>query len=204
MTKRIVPLILLGAAFLALRGDSCFLKNKNIDVPFRGDVTMQFTSQGTMDAAVVPVDFGQELDDVENDVGSDVDSLVTFGIEGGFWRLVENRGDPGTTVTGSIRVTRLSTGASADVVSPTSVAVESIGHDFQNAPLNAAGTDLILQGFDEYVAWRNAGKVGTRPDLRYQFTWSSQGSGNVDFDWEAKVVFTLVGVFQVEVPDLWH
>jgi hypothetical protein len=203
MSKRLFTFALLAAALLALRGESCFLHNREIEVPFRGDVVTQYTSQGNEDFAIVTIDLGAELEAIEDDVDAAVDSLVSFDVEGGFWRLVENRGDPGTTITGSITIQRLPLGSTAYIVSPTTVAIESVGTEFVPAPLNEAGVDILLAGFQEYLDWRNSGRIGPRPVINYLFTWSSAGSGNVDFDWEAKLVFTLVGVFEVEVPDLW-
>jgi hypothetical protein len=203
MSRNIVTLVLLAAAGVALRGDSCFLQNKDIEVPFRGETVMDYTSTGDSDADIVIVDVAQELEDLESDFDADVDSLVSLNIEGGFWRLVANRGDPGTTVTGSITITRLPSGPSGFVIAPTTVAIEAVGHEFVPAPLNEAGVDLLLAGFQEYVDWWNGGKVGPRPDIQYAIQWSSAGSGDVDFDWQAKLVFTMVGVFSVEVPDLW-
>lgn len=200
MKRKMWILMLLAFASLALSGDSCFLKNTDIEVPFRANVDMQFTSTGFTDADVETVDFGDELMDLEDDATADIDSLVSGDIEGAFWRRVENR-VPGTVVTGSIEVTRVSTSTTAMLVDSTSVNVDATPTTFEAAPLEPAGVALLNQGIDDYIAYRN-GESGF-PDLRFVFTWNSSSSTAADFDWEARIRFVLVGVFAVEVPDLW-
>jgi hypothetical protein len=202
MNRKFWILMLLAFGAFALSGDSCFLSNKNIDVPLRGNVDMEFTSQGFTDTDAETVDFGQELLDIEDDASSDIDTLVSASIENGFWRLIENR-VPGTVVTGWINVQRMSTSVTEDLIAPTSVTIDDVGTTFVVAPLVEDGVNLLTAGFDEYVAWRNAGAVPPMPDLRYVFIWNSSSSQNADFDWEARLRFTLVGVFSVEVPDIW-
>ena len=203
MKRKFWILMLLAFGAFALSGDSCFLSNKNIDVPLRGNVDMEFTSQGFTDSDAETVDFGELLQDLEEDDASSIDSLVSASIENGFWRLIDNR-VPGTVVTGSIDVQRMSTGDTEALIAPRSVDIDSVGTEFVVAPLEEAGIDLLTAGFDEYVAWRNAGKDPiTRPELTYIFIWNSSSSQNADFDWEARLRYTLVGVFKVEVPDIW-
>jgi hypothetical protein len=164
---------------------------------------MEFTSQGFTDSDAETVDFGQELQDLEEDDASSIDSLVSASIENGFWRLIVNR-VPGTVVTGSIDVQRMSTSDTQALIAPRSVDIDSVGTEFVVAPLEEAGVDLLTAGFDEYVAWRNAGMDPfTRPELTYIFIWNSQSDQDADFDWEARLRYTLVGVFKVEVPDIW-
>jgi hypothetical protein len=163
---------------------------------------MMFTSQGSSDLDTYTIDFFQEMQDIEEDATADVDTLVSASIENGYWRLVENRGPAETTITGSITVTRISTGQTESLIPPQSVAIEEVGTEFELAPLEKAGIDLLTDGFDEYVAWRNGETA--QPDLRYRFDWSSSaGPVDADFDWEARVRYTIVGAFAVEVPDLW-
>ena len=200
-SKRFALLMLLAIGIFSLTGESCFLESKNIEVPLKGNADMAFTSTGTSDMDTEMIDFGQELTDLENDADNDIETLVSIGIENAYWRLVENNGDPGTTVTGSVTVTRLSTGVTKTLIAPTSLAIESVGTEFVVAPVDPDGIALLTAGFDEYVDYRNG--IGSFPDLRYDFDWSSSGgTGSVDFDWEARIRYTLVGVFTVEVPEL--
>lgn len=198
--KKITIGILLAFAWLTLRADSCVLSSRNVEVPLRGDADLDFTTQGASDSKTFVVDFLDILIDLEAD--EEIDELVSASIENGYWRLVENRGDPATTVTGSITIQRVSSGQSAPLVAPETVVIEEVGSEFDVVPLQAAGVDLLTAGFDEYVAARNGG--GPFPDLDYVFTWNSNGGPSpVDFDWQGRLKFTIVGVFEVEVPDLW-
>lgn len=202
MIKKARLLVLLAVGALALRGDSCFIHNRDVEVPLRGNADMTFTSVGINDQDSYSVDFFQEIQDIENDATTDVDSLVSAGIENGYWRLVVNRGPANTTVTGAITVTRLSTNQTAELIPPQSVNIDEVGTAFVVAPLEAAGLDLLTQGFDEYVAYRNGETAA--PDLNYRFDWtSSAGPVGADFDWEARIRYIVVGSFAVDVPDLW-
>lgn len=202
MLKKTRLLVLLAVGALALRGDSCFIHNRDIEVPLRGNADMEFVSQGESDLDTYEIDFFQEIQDIEDDATSEVDSLVSASIEQGYWRLVENRGPAGTTITGGITVTRLSTNQTETLIAPQSVAIEEVGKEFVIAPLVAAGLNLLTEGFDEYVAYRN-GETGP-PDLRYRFDWSSSaGPVDADFTWEARLRYIITGTFAVEVPDLW-
>ena len=203
MKRKFGILILLAAASFSLTAEDCVLQNKDIEVPLRGDVDMMFTSQGFTDADAETVDFGAELLKIQDEAGDDVESLVSGGIEGGFWRLVENRGDPNTTLQGSVDVFRMSTAVEAVLIPETQVDLSTVGMTFVPAPLEAAGVDLLTEGFQEYINWWNGDQTGPFPDLRYIFVWNSVTSTDADFDWEGRLRFILTGVFSVEVPDLW-
>lgn len=201
MRSKPLFLLLLSVAFVALTGESCFLENKNVEVPYKDNYDMQFTSQGFNDTDTQTVDFGLELQDLENDAEADIEDLVSASIEAGFWRLLVNRGPASTMITGSITVRRVSTGESATLVSPQSVTIENVGMEFMPAPLEAAGLQLLTDGFDEYVSYRN-GEIPF-PDLRYEFDWISSSNVDADFDWEARLRYNIVGVFSVDVPEVW-
>lgn len=203
MKRKFGILVLLVAASFTLTAENCVLDNKDIEVPLRGDVDMLFTSQGFTDADAETVDFGAELLKIQEEAGDDIESLVSGGIEGGFWRLVENRGDPNTTLQGSVDVVRMSTAANAVLIPTTQVDLSTVGMEFVPAPLEAAGVDLLTEGFQEYIDWWNSDQTGPFPDLRYIFVWNSVTSTDADFDWEGRLRFILTGVFSVEVPDLW-
>jgi hypothetical protein len=207
MFSRIFILMLLTVGLLTLTGDSCFLESTNVEVPLRGNAEMDFTSVGMSSSDSYEIDFFLELTEIEEDADADVDTLVSAGIENAYWRLIENRGDTATVVTGSINVTRLSTAMARPLIPPDTLTIEEVGTEFVLAPLDSAGINLLIAGFDEYVAYRNdirSGRILDPPDLRYRFDWvSTGGPGVVDFDWEARIRYILVGVFEVEVPELW-
>jgi len=204
MNKKIAILSLLAFASLALTGDSCILENKDIDVPMRADVDMQFHSEGFNDADTDTVDFVEEFEDIENLDETDITELVDGAIEGGFWRLEMNNDGP-TIVTGGVMVTRTATATTVTLIpQQTDVDIDAVGMTFVPAPLDPAGVALINAGFDEFIAWWNTGQVGTPPDLEYIFTWTSSANhGGANFDWEGRLRFTIVGVFSVEIPEVW-
>jgi hypothetical protein len=201
--KRSFLLLMLFGAFLALTAEDCLLENTDVEIPLRDDVILEFTSQGAVDADIDTVNFGQTLQDVEDDSDSSIDTLVAITVEGVYWRLAEdgNRGSPDTEVNGTITVRRQSTGESEVAVTFSNLAIETVPDFVRPDNLREEAIDLLLAGFDEYVAARNAGLP--IPNLIYEFEWSTSGAPEpVDFDWEVKVDFTIVGKFSIEVPDL--
>jgi hypothetical protein len=202
MLKKTRLLVLLAVGALALRGDSCFIQNKDIEVPLKGYADMAFTSQGLTDLDVFIIDFFLEIQDIEEDADVEVDSLISASVENGYWRLVENRGPANTTITGSLTVTRVLSNETAQLIAPQSVNIDNVGTEFVVIPLEKEGLDLLTEGFNDYIAYRN-GETGP-PDLIYRFDWSSSsGSITTDFDWEARLKYTITGAFSVDVPDLW-
>ena len=80
--------------------------------------------------------------------------------------------------------------------------------DEEEIELVEAGLELLTAGFDEYLEAKAQGLP--TPDLTYRFDWSGIAVSNsnptdpdVDFKWEGKVKFTLVGLVKVDVPDPW-
>src|SRR5262245_38804687 len=201
MFKSIGILVLLAAATLALSGESCFLSSKDVQVPLRGEADLDFVSTGTVDTDIDNIDFCEELSDLEDD-GVDIATLVSVTVENIYWRLVENRGDPNTVVTVHVDVQR-GAGAPVVLVPDTTFALSDVGTAFVPAALNPAGLDLLMDGMDDYIAYWNGGQVGPCPSLDYTFTWNSSAAPAADFSWQVRVKFTMVGVFDVEVPDLW-
>jgi hypothetical protein len=193
--------VLLAAGFLSLTAENCILESKSTEVPLKGNADMGFTSTGTNDADVYSIDFFAEIQDIENDATADVDELVSATIEQIYWRLKMNNGPSPTVITGGMTVTRVSTGTTATLVSPTSIDIEDVGMEFVSAPVEQAGIELLTAGFDEYIDYRN-GLTGP-PNLEYEFTWSSSSSVNANFDWEARMRYTITGIFEVEVPEIW-
>jgi hypothetical protein len=199
MLKNIGILLILGAASLALSADSCVLSSKSVQVPLRGTADLDFVSLGTAYAATDGIDFCQELNDLDS--GS-IDSLVSVSVENIYWRLVENRGAPNTLVTVHVDVQR-GNGPSVLLVPDTTFVLSDVDTVFVPAKLNPAGLQLLLQGMDDYLTYWDNGKTGPCPSLDYTFTWATSASPAADFTWQVRVKFTMVGVFQVDVPDLW-
>jgi hypothetical protein len=189
--------VLIGLVPLLLT--SCLVSTKNVEVPIRDEATVRFIAIGVAGSDPQLIDFCQELSDAES---GDIDHVVHVSVENIYWRLVENRGTPGTQVTANVTIQRVG-GASAVLVPDTTFVLSDADTVFAPAHLDSAGLGLLLQGMNEYVDYYNAGKVGPCPSLDYTFTWSMTATPFADFTWEAKVKFTIVAVARVDVPDLW-
>jgi len=203
MKHRMILMLALAAAFLSLTASSCLLSTKTIEVPVRGSGDVQFHAQGTdngNDADSKVIDFASLMQDLEDE--SDFDALVSAHIENGYWRVARNGGAASTVVSGTLTVQNESSAAPpVPLISYTSVPIASVLGTFQLAPLNSQGVDLLNQGFDQYLQAKALGQP--LPDLRYRFYWtSSSDTLPVDFDWEGKVKFTLVGLTKVDVPEV--
>jgi len=194
MTKHIVFIVL---APLLLT--SCFVSTKSVEVPIRDEATVRFMALGVAGSDPQLIDFCQELSDAES---GDIDKVVHVSVENLYWRLVENRGTPGTQVTANVTIQRVG-GGSAVLVPDTTFVLSDADTVFAPARLDSAGLALLLEGMNEYVDYYNSGKVGPCPSLDYTFTWSMTATPFADFTWEAKVKFTIVAVARVDVPDLW-
>jgi hypothetical protein len=203
MRNRLLILVLLAAAAVALKGDNCVLENREVEIPLRGHEILPFTSQGEDDTDVEYIDFGETLREIEEDSDSDIDTLISVTLENVYWRLKENRGSPSTTVnSGDITVTRISTGESEVAINISGLLIQSVPDFVRPAGLREEAVNLLRDGLAEYLAHRNEG--APMPDLNYRFDWATSGApAPVDFDWEVKLDFTIVGVFSVEVPDIF-
>ena len=195
MKTKLLIFLALAAAVVTFTAESCFVSTKEVEVPVRGEGDLSFHASGVSDSGTRTIDFAELIDDLRNDSG--FDSLLSAHIENGYWHVINNLGSPSLTVSGQIGVQEAgSAAAPVPLIAYTSIDIADYSGDFVVAPLNSAGVDMLNQGFDDYLR-------GTRTSLSYVFTWSSQaGAGTVNFDWEGKVKFVLVGLTTVDVPEL--
>jgi len=184
---------------LAFGATSCFVSTKSVEVPIRDETSIRFIALGVAGSDPQIIDFCQELSDAES---GDIDKVVHVSVENIYWRLVENRGTPGTQVTANVTISRLG-GGSAILVPDTTFVLSDADTVFAPAHLDSTGLALLLEGMNEYVDYYNSGKVGPCPSLDYTFTWSMTATPYADFTWEAKVKFTIVALARVDVPDLF-
>ena len=195
--------LVLAAGVLMVGSESCILSEKSVEVPLRGDTDVQFSTVGpvgTLISSVSSLDLYDEIQQVEQEGGT-VEEVVDLTVESAYWRVVENRlAGSAATVTVSVLVWR--NGVAPDsLVRKVPILLNEAETEFQPLLLDPAGLGQILQGFDEYVVYRNEG--GVPPDLTYYFTLTTTTDQPLDVDWETRVKFTLVGVFKVDVPDPW-
>jgi hypothetical protein len=200
MKNKLLIFLALAAAMVTFTAESCFVSTKEVEVPVRGEGDLEFHATGTSDSKTETIDFTQLMEDLESD--SAFDALVSANIENGYWHVTRNQGDPHTMLTGHLTVQREGSAAPAvSLIDYTSIDVADVSGDFVVAPLNAAGVNLLNAGFDEYLQAKAADTA--LPNLRFVFTWTSSASpAPVDFYWEGKVKFVLVGLTTVDVPEL--
>lgn len=211
MRTRIWIILALAAVMLSSTAADCILETKEIEVPVRSSEDMLFTTSGGSEhSGSEIVEFTDDL--IEMEAENAFDKLVSAHIETGYWRVAENRGDADLVISGSVTVTRLGVtkgglqdvSQTATLISYQAVPIASVLGPFKVAPLTEAGVNLLNAGFDEYLQARALGQP--IPNLTYRFDWSgvatsSSSTPNVDFDWEGRVKFALVGLVEVDVPD---
>lgn len=221
MRGKLILILGLMAVFLSVTAENCVLQTKQLEVPVRDAEDVTFTTRGSAEhSGSTVVDFGPSLLNLESD--SDFQVLLSAVVEAAEWRVKENRGDPDLVISGSMTVTRVNptptsilalarSEAGTPLLNYTSVPLASVLGDFRVAPLEDAGVSLLNEAFQEYFNARNAELQGQNvplPDMQFRFDWSGTASSSsqnptVDFDWQAKVKFTLTGLVEVEVPELF-
>ncbi len=200
MKTKLLIFLALAAAMVTFTAESCFISTKEVEVPVRGEGDLEFHATGTSDSRQETIDFTALMEDLEND--SDFDKLVSAHIENGYWRVTRNLGSASTVMSGNLTVQREGSAAPAvALIAYTSIDIADVSGDFVVAPLTAAGVSLLNAGFDEYLLAK--ANETALPNLRFVFTWNSSATpAPVDFYWEGKVKFTMVGLTVVDVPEL--
>jgi hypothetical protein len=200
MKTKLLIFLALAAAMLTFTAESCFVSTKTVEVPVRGEGDLEFHTTGTSDSKTEILDFTSLMEDLESD--SAFDSLLSANIENGYWRVTRNLGSASTVLTGYLNVQREGSAAPAvPLISYTSINIADVSGEFVVAPLDPAGVSLLNAGFDQYLQAKALGT--TLPNLRFVFSWTSSATpAPVDFYWEGKVKFILVGLTTVDVPEL--
>lgn len=204
--KRTVLYLLLAAGFLTLTAEDCFLEEKSVEVPVSDAEVKTFHTKGTtqkMDTWFI--DFEEDLLDLEND--NDLEVLLSAHLENAWWRVIENNSDPGLSVMGTMEVQLQDTGQTEPTetfLSYQSQSIDAAMGDFQPVQLNTAGVEIINKAFDDWLDAK--AQNDPLPSVNFKFTWYAtvlppEPPPNVDFTWEGKVRFTLVGLVTVDVPN---
>lgn len=209
--KRIFLCLLLVAAFLSLTAESCLLKETQVEVPVRDSQKLVFHTTGTTEnTGVETVDFRDALIDLEE--SNDYDVLLRANLENAWWMVQENRGDGGLAAVGKVTVEQLNAkpglpgvAVVQDILSYQTQDIDAAVGTFQPVQLDSAGVTLMNKAFGDFLEARALGNP--EPSVEFSFVWSASVTGpgnppNVDFTWEGKVRFSLVGLVTIDVPEL--
>ncbi len=199
MKRTLSMLLILAAASLSLTASNC-LSTKTVDVPVRGSIQAPFHTQsdGTPASDSLTVDLGPILEDVEAEGA--FETLVDASIENGYWKVLANNGVSATTVSGMLSVRRGS-GSLQPLIEIDAATLGTGDADYRVATLNPGGVELLNQGLDDYLAWKNS--TGGAPELQYTFRWTLTSDQPLDFDWAARIKFVMVGQTSVDVPEVF-
>jgi hypothetical protein len=203
MRRNILLILLLASAFLALTAEDCIVDEKTVEIPVNGDAgftMLAIANEGDSPDAEgsATFDLTGEMFRLENE-GMNEYELKTARVQSGWWEVLSfNRGSDNLTFSGSVRVTRVETGDSADLLTWSSVNVRSLVGERTPVPdLNGDGVALLNQGAQDYLDNRfNA------PPITFRFDWTGTASEvPYRFTWTGAVRFTVTGLLKVDVPD---
>lgn len=192
---------------LSVTGSTC-LVDKTIEVTAGAEITAEFEARGIVntfdETRTVDVSTDADLRQVLDDNGFE-DEVVAY-IEGAFVRVIrKDASATDRTVTGSVTVQKgTGGGTELDLIQNRTVAVnDSALATWTPVPLETAGVTLLNQALADYLLDVYVGAPAPRvPVLTFHSSGTSDPQGvRSDFDWEVKVVMTLVGKKDVTVVD---
>jgi hypothetical protein len=192
---------------LALTGETCTV-DKTIEVTVGAEVIARFEARGSIntfnDDYTVNVATDADIRQVLEDNGFE-DEVVAY-IEGAFVRVTkqDNNATP-RTVTGTVTVEEGPGGGTpVDLLVNASAAVNDPAlANWIPVPLQSAGVDLMNDALEEYLLDLYLGDPSPdEPVLTFHISGVSEPPQvETNFDWEVKVIMTLVGKKDVTVVD---
>ncbi len=201
--KRALSWIGLAVLSLSVTGETC-TKDRDVQVTVGAEVVATFEARGVTNAfdgeRQVNVETDADIQQILDD--NDFEGQVIAYIESAFVRVI--RQDSNTserTVTGSVTVRRqgdvaeqpLITGQSAEINDPALA-------EWAPVPLEASGVNLINEALQEYLLGIFQGGSPAPPLLVFHASGVSEPQGvESDFDWQVKVVMTLVGTKEITI-----
>jgi hypothetical protein len=192
---------------LSLTGETCTV-DKTIEVTVGAEVITKFEARGRIntfdDDRTVDVSSDADIRQILEDNGFD-DEVVAY-IEGAFVRVIkQDNNATDRTVTGTVTVERGTGGGTpVDLIRDQSAAVnDSSLATWVPVPLESAGVSLMNTALAQYLVDLYFGDPNPEePVLTFHIDGVSTPQGvRSDFDWEVKVIMTLVGKRTVTVVD---
>lgn len=204
MTKKLWILLALGAGLITLTADDCLTETKTIEVPVAFDTEYGFKAVDdnvdgdTSDSDFEIIDVRQELMDAEEDEDLEDYDLESAVLESGWWRVTNLLvGDASLTISGTVTVTRLETGASANLIDYSAVLVgDVLGEEYSLAPLTMAGVEILNDALADYIDNRD-----NPPAITLRFDWAGTASDEpYNFCWDGLLKITITGLVEVDAP----
>lgn len=197
----------LGLLCLAMTGETC-TEDRDIEVTVGAEITARYEARGVINNfdgyytvnIVSDADIAQILED-----NGFEDDVIAY-IEGAMVRVVQrDNGAPGRTVQGTVTV-QLGAGGGPEsnlILSQSAAINDPALASWVPVPLEPAGLNLINQALTSYLLQVAAGNPNpVEPVLTFHSSGTSNPQGvSSDFDWEVKVIMTLVGTKKVTVID---
>lgn len=197
----------LGLLCLSVTGETC-TEDRDIEVTVGAEIMARYEARGiinTFDGThTVNVVSDADLARILEDNGFE-DQVVAY-IEGAMVRVVQrDNGAPGRTVEGTVTV-QLGAGGGPEsnlIVQQTATINDPALANWVPVPLEPAGLNLINQALTSYlVQVANGNPNPVEPVLTFHSYGNSSPQGvSSSFDWEVKVIMTLVGTKTVTIID---
>ena len=201
--NRAVIALGLGAIFLTLKADSCLIEDRTLEAVVTRTLPYLWHTQGDnasgseMASASLAGDVDDALDEFDGLV-----EITSIHIAGSTYRVVANRGFVGAhqgTVTIEASGQSPLTILTYDVPNPPGNAAGASGGTGVDISLVAAGINFLNSRLDQYLISENP----TLLDFTFRTNWTSTspGTAEYDFDWETALILQVVGLVEVQVPN---
>jgi hypothetical protein len=205
--KRVASWAGLFVLCLTLTGETCTV-DKTIEVTAGAEVIAQFEARGQIntfdESRTVDLATDADLREILEDNGFE-DEVVAY-IESAFVRVIKrDNGAAGRTVTGTVTVeTGSGGGTPVNLILNQSAQIndEALA-EWTAVPLESAGVNLINAALTQYLLEIYLENPNPQePVLTFHVNGvSTPQDVTSDFDWEVKVVMTLVGKKEITVID---
>jgi hypothetical protein len=202
MRSKSFCLLGLLAMVLVLKGDSCLVDERTVDVVVTGDIPATWHTGGSNSAgsAAIVVNANDEVQEALDDLSDDAD-LESIKVAGVCYEVLENGGFVGAHE-GTVTVDG-HTLLSFDV--PTNTVGTTGGTEGAEVMLAPDGVNYVNDLMADYLAGYNNGNVDESilDNLMFSASWTSTdpGTESYDFDWKTCLILQIVGTVTLDVPN---
>jgi hypothetical protein len=202
MRNKSVYLLGLVSLILVLKGDSCLIEERTVDVVVTGDIPATWHTEGSNSSgsAAITIDANDEVQEALDDISDDAD-IESINVAGVCYEVLANSGFVGAhdgmvSVDGHQLLT-------FDV--PTNAVGTTGGTTGAEVSLVADGVAYVNGLMASYLAGYNAGNVNEDllDNLMFSASWTSTdpGGSSYDFDWKTCLILQVVGNVTLDVPN---
>jgi hypothetical protein len=202
MRNKTVCWLGLACLVLVLKGDSCLVEERTVDVVVTGDIPATWHTEGSNSegSASIMIDANDEVLEALDDL-SDEAELESIKVSGVCYEVLENDGFIGS----HSGVVSVDGHALLEFDVPTNAVGTTGGTEGAEVTLVADGVGYVNGLMATYLAGYNAGNPDEDllDDLMFSASWESAdpGASSYDFDWKTCLILQVVGNVTLDVPN---